>query len=138
MATITGLSIGDVTQRAGLSVHILRSYEREGLLPQAIPRDANDRRGYDENHIGWIDFCTKLGRACRFHGFTATSTWSDPVRATRPNGSRCCANIKPRVDAQLAALTASHTAITYKVGVYEERLAEGTASRLWSTESTEE
>jgi len=37
-----------------------------------------------------------------------------------------------RVRAQMGDLTESLDLISYKVGIYEERLAEGTADQLWS------
>ncbi|WP_369183010.1 MerR family DNA-binding transcriptional regulator [Streptomyces sp. Y1] len=45
------LSIGEVAQRSGLSVHALRFYEREGLFANPVRRLANGRRVYHEEHL---------------------------------------------------------------------------------------
>jgi len=52
------LSIGEVAQRTGLSVHALRFYEREGLLASPIERTADGRRAYREQDLEWLDLCS--------------------------------------------------------------------------------
>jgi len=46
MVTEEWLSIGEVAERTGLSVHALRFYEREGLLVGPVRRTAGGRRRY--------------------------------------------------------------------------------------------
>lgn len=53
------LSIGQVAGRTGLSVHTLRFYENEGLLPD-VRRDAGGRRVYGEDDLEWIAMCVNL------------------------------------------------------------------------------
>jgi DNA-binding transcriptional MerR regulator len=55
-----GLSIGQVSERTGLSVHALRFYEREGLLPEEIRRDPGGRRVYSDGDLEWLDMCIML------------------------------------------------------------------------------
>ena len=55
-----GLSIGQVSERTGLSVHALRFYEREGLLAEPIRRDPGGRRVYSEGDLEWLDMCIML------------------------------------------------------------------------------
>lgn len=40
------LSIGEVAQRTGMSVHALRYYERNGLLAVDVPRTGSGHRRY--------------------------------------------------------------------------------------------
>jgi hypothetical protein len=42
------LSIGQVAEHTGLSVHALRFYEREGLLVTPVQRGSDGHRAYSE------------------------------------------------------------------------------------------
>ena len=53
------LRIGDVARRTGRSVHTIRWYESQGLIPGVV-RDRSGRRTYSEYHIGWLDFMERL------------------------------------------------------------------------------
>lgn len=54
------LSIGQVAQRTGLSVHTLRLYERQGLLASDVQRDTSRRRVYAEGDVEWLVNCVKF------------------------------------------------------------------------------
>lgn len=54
------LSIGQVAERTGLSVHALRFYEREGLLIGPIQRTAGGSRVYTEDDVSWLRLCIVL------------------------------------------------------------------------------
>jgi DNA-binding transcriptional MerR regulator len=49
-----GLTIQQVAQRTGLSIHTLRYYEQLGLL-FSVHRLPNGHRRYDESDLRWID-----------------------------------------------------------------------------------
>lgn len=53
------LTIGEVGEATGLSVHTLRYYERVGLI-HSIGRAGNTHRRYSKDDIGWIEFLKKL------------------------------------------------------------------------------
>ena len=53
------LHIGDVASRTGRSVHTIRWYERQGLIP-GVCRDAGGRRLYSDYHVGWLDLMERL------------------------------------------------------------------------------
>src|SRR5260370_38964298 len=53
------LHIGEVATRTGRSVHAIRWYEAQGLVP-GVERDGGGRRGYTEHHVGWLDFMDRL------------------------------------------------------------------------------
>ncbi|MDJ0756431.1 MAG: MerR family transcriptional regulator [Ardenticatenaceae bacterium] len=57
--TISRFSIQETAELTGLSVHTLRYYEKIGLVPH-IARDANKRRLYDEQDIGWLRFLRRM------------------------------------------------------------------------------
>lgn len=60
-------TIGETSERVGLSSYTLRFYEKEGLIPN-IKRNKSGIRIYDENDIFWID----LVRCLRDTGMTLT------------------------------------------------------------------
>ena len=55
------LLIGDIAEATGRSIHTLRWYERQGLLP-GVYRDRGNRRIYRPAHIGWLRFLARLKR----------------------------------------------------------------------------
>jgi DNA-binding transcriptional MerR regulator len=48
------LRIGELAARTGRSVHAIRWYEAQGLVP-GVARDESGRRVYGELHVGWLD-----------------------------------------------------------------------------------
>jgi len=57
--------IGRLARETGRSVHTIRWYEQQGLMP-GVTRDAGGRRVYTDQHIGWLLFLDRL----RFAGMT--------------------------------------------------------------------
>ncbi|OAF13105.1 MerR family transcriptional regulator [Bradyrhizobium centrolobii] len=53
------LRIGDVASRTGRSIHTIRWYEAQGLIP-GVTRDRGGRRIYSEHHVGWLDLMERL------------------------------------------------------------------------------
>jgi DNA-binding transcriptional MerR regulator len=51
--------IGELATRTGRSIHALRWYEAQGLMPGVI-RDSGGRRVYSELHLGWIDLIHRI------------------------------------------------------------------------------
>lgn len=56
---MSALTIQQVAQQTGLSVHTLRYYERNGLL-EPIDRASSGHRRYSEEDIARIEFLTRL------------------------------------------------------------------------------
>jgi DNA-binding transcriptional MerR regulator len=52
------LTIGDAATQAGISIHTLHYYEREGLLQ--VARGSNGHRRYSINDLEWIGILTCL------------------------------------------------------------------------------
>ena len=59
MSAPDGLRIGELAARTGRSVHSLRWYEAQGLIP-GVARDAGGRRVYSEQHVDWLDLMERL------------------------------------------------------------------------------
>jgi DNA-binding transcriptional MerR regulator len=53
------LRIGEVARRTGRSIHAIRWYETQGLIPGVV-RDRGGRRVYSEHHVGWLDLMDRL------------------------------------------------------------------------------
>ncbi|NEC67901.1 MerR family transcriptional regulator [Streptomyces sp. SID9727] len=133
MTTITDtLSIGEVSDRTGLSVHALRFYEREGLLVGPVDRTSGGRRRYSALDVDWLLICVKLRESGmplaelkRFAGLVREGPGNEAERLHLLDTHR------RRVDAQIAALEECRSVITWKVGVYADHLARGEANGLW-------
>ncbi len=55
----THLLIGRLAERTGRSIHAIRWYEAQGLVP-GVARDAGGRRIYTEGHVGWLQLMERL------------------------------------------------------------------------------
>ena len=129
----TSLSIGQVAERTGLSVHALRFYEREGLLTDPVRRDAGGRRVYGEHDIEWLGVCVKL----RASGMPlpAIRRYVELVREGVGNEQQRLAIMREHRDqviAQIAQLTDCLNLISYKIEFYEECLGPFAGNRTQS------
>ncbi|WP_411342475.1 MerR family transcriptional regulator [Paenibacillus sp. WLX1005] len=118
------LSIGQVSERSGLSVHSLRFYEREGLLlTTRINRDKGGRRRYSEADVKWLAICTRL----RSSGMPIAEIrrFAELVRSGSGNEYERLAILKEhqqRVVRQVEELNECLDVITSKADVYESYL----------------
>jgi len=131
-AAAQSLSIGEVAERTGLSVHALRFYEREGLLVGPVQRTSGGRRRYTSFDVDWLLICAKL----RESGMPLADLkhFAELVRHGQGNEAerlRLLDSHRQRVDAQIQALEECRSVIAWKVGVYAEHLARGEAGGLW-------
>ncbi|MFF5171211.1 MerR family transcriptional regulator [Micromonospora sp. NPDC000089] len=120
---VRGLSIGEVAERTGLSVHTLRFYEREGLLANAVQRDPGGRRVYSEDDVGWLTVCVIL----RGSGMPlpVIRHYTELVRAgggTEAERLILLREHRERVLGQMDQLRKCLDLINFKVGVYEDAL----------------
>ncbi|MFE5912429.1 MerR family transcriptional regulator [Streptomyces wedmorensis] len=126
------LSIGEVSERTGLSVHALRFYEREGLLIGPVHRTPGGRRQYTSSNVDWLQICVKL----RESGMPLSDLkrFTELVRQGPGNEAerlRLLDDHRQRVEAQIQALEECRSVIAWKVDVYAEHLARGEAGGLW-------
>ena len=129
-----GLSIGQVAERTGLSVHALRFYEREGILAEPVRRESSGRRIYTEDDVNWLDMCIRF----RSSGMPLETIrrYTDLVRQGPGNEADRLALLQSHqrhVESQLADLTACLAVITHKVEIYSQAVAEGNANCVWVT-----
>jgi DNA-binding transcriptional MerR regulator len=124
----TALSIGQVSERTGLSVHALRFYEREGILANQVHRAPGGRRVYSTDDVDWLNLCIIL----RASGMPLATIreYTDLVRQGDGNEKERLALLRRHRDdvlAQIARLHESLDVITYKVGIYEDILDQVTS-----------
>lgn len=122
---IQGLSIGQVAERFGLSVHALRFYEREGILAEPIRRDPGGRRVYSEDDLEWLEMCLML-RATGMP-LQAIRSYTELVKQGDGNEQQRVALLRQHeqvVSDQIAQLNQCLDMIRYKLGCYGEILGQ--------------
>lgn len=132
--TTLELSIGQVAERTGLSVHTLRLYEREGLFASDVRRGTNGRRIYSEWDVEWLSNCIKF----RASGMPLATIrhFAELVRHGPGNEDERLALLRQhrqQIIDRIAELTDCLDLIAHKVRIYEKHVSQGTASVLWST-----
>ncbi|WP_326609013.1 MerR family transcriptional regulator [Streptomyces scopuliridis] len=125
----TSLSIGQVAERTGLSVHALRFYEREGLFVNPVRRGPGGRRVYSQDDVDWLTVCIIL----RASGMPlpALSRYADLVREGAGNEEERLTLMREHqahVTTQIGRLTESLDLIRFKVGVYEDLVDQDSAA----------
>ncbi|MCC8938104.1 MerR family transcriptional regulator [Bradyrhizobium sp. Arg68] len=120
------LYIGDIARRTGRSVHTIRWYEAQGLMPGVI-RDRGRRRVYSDYHIGWLELMERLrltGMSIRqLREYTAlVKQGSTTLRKRRA----LLAEHQRRVKAMIAKWTEALALVDAKIEFYDEWVAGGT------------
>lgn len=129
MAEVTaGLSIGQVAERTGLSVHALRFYEHEGLFVNPVRRGPGGRRVYSQDDVDWLTVCIVL----RASGMPlpALRRYTDLVREGAGNEEERLALLREHqalVTTRMGRLTECLDLIRFKVGLYEDLLEQASA-----------
>jgi DNA-binding transcriptional MerR regulator len=130
------LTIGQVAQQTGLSVHALRFYEREGLLAQPLRRGRNGHRLYSEHDVAWLNLCARFRAAGM--PLSMIRRYADLVRQGPGNEADRLALLRDHQDqltSHIHALTDCLDAITHKVKVYQDQLGRISTSPDWTTPS---
>ncbi|MFI7444615.1 MerR family transcriptional regulator [Nonomuraea indica] len=121
-----GLSIGQVAERTGLSVHTLRFYEREGLLTRPVRRAAGGRRVYAEQDVEWLRVCVILrASGMPLPAIREYARLSAEGPGNESGRLELLRRHRETVNAQLELLGRSLDLIEFKVRVYEDILDHG-------------
>ena len=115
------LSIGEVAERTGLSVHALRFYEKEGILAHQVHRGPGGRRVYTQQDVDWLRMCIML----RMSGMPVPEIrrYTDLVRQGDGNELQRLGILQEhqeRVRQQMVQLQECMDLITHKVGIYQD------------------
>jgi DNA-binding transcriptional MerR regulator len=116
------LTIGQVAERTGLSVHALRFYEREGLFTMPVNR-IGGRRVYTEDDVDWLAVCLVLRGAGM--PLRDVRRYTELVRAgagTEAERLQLLLEHEARVLAERQDLDRCLELIRHKVGVYQDIL----------------
>lgn len=123
------LSIGQVAERTGLSVHALRFYENEGLFLTPVRRGAGGRRVYSEDDVAWLTVCIILRASDmplpvlrRYAGLVREGTGNEEERLALMREHEA------RVTGRIGRLTESLDLIRFKAAVYEDLVDQGSAA----------
>lgn len=127
------LGIGEVAARTGLSVHVLRKYEREGLLLSTVRRDAAGRRLYDPVDVDWLQNCARLRESGmpladirRYVQLVKGGVGNETSRVDILQQHRA------RLREQRATIDSALTLIDHKISLYEDHLASGATDAPWA------
>jgi DNA-binding transcriptional MerR regulator len=125
------LSIGQVADRTGLSIHTLRFYEREGILVQPVRRAAGGRRVYTEDDIDWLTLCTILrGAGMPLPDIRRYAELVQAGDGNEPERLDLLRRHEQRILDQRQQLDRCLDLIKFKIGVYADILGSaGTRSR---------
>jgi DNA-binding transcriptional MerR regulator len=119
------LHIGEVATRTGRSVHAIRWYEAQGLVP-GVERDGGGRRVYTEHHVGWLEFMDRLRgtgmSVAQMRAYTALVKKGSAALGERRALLRAH---QTRVLENIARWTEALTLIEAKLEFYDEWVAKG-------------
>lgn len=128
-STLAGqeLTIQQVAEETGLSVHTLRYYERIGLI-HPIDRAQNTHRRYTMDDVGWIEFLNKL-RATgmsiqQMQRYAELQRMGDDSLSERVE--MLCA-LQEEAETRMNDLMEHLKVIRYKIGIYQSIVDENTS-----------
>ncbi len=115
---LTRLLIGPFAEKTGHSIHTIRWYEAQGLLP-SVPRDANLRRVYSQRHVSWMELMDRLRMSgmsvAQLRDFTALAQQG---KATLQPTRKVPATHKKVVEQKIAEWQHALTLIEQKIHFY--------------------
>jgi DNA-binding transcriptional MerR regulator len=117
------LRIGELAKRSGRSVHTIRWYEAQQLMPGAA-RDAAGRRLFSEAHVEWLGLIDRLRRS----GMTVRDmrAYARLVRQGKPALADCRRLLqehRARVIARQEELREALALVDRKITLYDQWLA---------------
>jgi DNA-binding transcriptional MerR regulator len=119
------LRIGEMASRTGRSIHAIRWYETQGLIPDVV-RDSGGRRVYSEHHIRWLDLmerlrCTGMS-ITQMREYTTLAKQGDAMLEQR---RALLAGHQVRVRENIIHWTEALALIDAKIEFYDEWMANG-------------
>lgn len=113
-------SIGQVAAKTGLTVHTLRYYEKEGLLP-FVRKSSSGLRMFSDNDLGWLSMIECLKETgMPLKGIKQYIDWFCEGDSTLPQRLEMFKQQEVKVLAQIALFEKYLQKIRYKVNLYEE------------------
>ncbi|MBI5667510.1 MAG: MerR family transcriptional regulator [Chloroflexi bacterium] len=117
------LTIQEVAEATGLSVHTLRYYERIGLI-HSIGRAQNTHRRYSMEDVGWIEFLMKLrATGMPIQQMLVYAELQRQGDETLPERLEMLRELRRNVEARIDELQQHLKVIRYKIELYGEQVA---------------
>jgi DNA-binding transcriptional MerR regulator len=124
------IRIGELSTRTGRSIHAIRWYETQGLIPGVI-RDRGGRRVYSELHLSWLDLMDRLRRTgmsiAQMRQYTALVKQGSKTLRQR---QKLLSQHRIRVEQTIAEWTQALKLIDSKIDFYGEWLTTGQRPKL--------
>ena len=118
-------SIGQVAAKTGLTVHTLRYYEKEGLLP-FVRKSSSGLRMFSDNDLAWLSIIECLKETgMPLKGIKQYIDWFREGDATLPQRLEMFKQQQVKVLAQIEQFQKYLQKIDYKVKLYEEAVKQG-------------
>ena len=119
------LRIGELSRRSGRSVHTIRWYEQQKLVP-GVRRDDAGRRVYREQHVTWLELLDRLRKSGmsikQMRDYATLVKRGDSTLAQRRD---MMIEHRSRIDAQMAELAASRDVVDSKIAFYGQWMRTG-------------
>lgn len=117
--------IGELSRRSGRSVHTIRWYETQGLMP-GVTRDAGRRRIYSPDHVAWLELVDRL----RLTGMTVAEIRAyarivQEGRSARPRLREILASHAAKTRERIAQQQEALNFIARKIRFYDDWIASG-------------
>lgn len=124
-APVATLRIGELARRSGHSVHAIRWYEAQGLMP-GVQRDTAGRRLYVPQHVGWMAVVDRLRRTgMSIAQLRRYATLVRQGRSALADRRALLAAHRETVVARIAEWQAALVLIDEKIGFYGDWIAQG-------------
>jgi len=134
----TPFHIGELASRTGRTVHAIRWYETQGLVP-GVARDDGGRRLYGEMHVGWLDLMERLRRTgmsiAEMREYTALAMQGKVTLRERRD---MLAAHRERVNATIAQWKRALSLVDRKIDFYDAWMASGHRPPLIAAEAPAE
>jgi DNA-binding transcriptional MerR regulator len=126
--------IGELAARTGRSIHAIRWYEAQGLIP-GVMRDRGGRRVYSDLHFSWLDLMDRLRRTgmsiAQMRQYTALVKQGNKTLRQR---QRLLSQHRARVEQTIAEWNRALKLIDSKIDFYGEWLTTGKRPKLPAVE----
>lgn len=122
-------SIGKVAAKTGLTVHTLRYYEKEGLLP-FVRKSSSGLRMFSDNDLSWLSLIECLKETgMSLKGIKQYIDWFREGDSTLPQRLEMFKQQQLKVLAQIEQFQKYLQKIDYKVRLYEEAVKLGSLDK---------
>lgn len=117
-------TIAQTAAKTGISVHTLRYYDKEGLLPY-VKRDENKNRKFSEEDFEWLSFIL-----CLKNTGMSIKEINDYIKLCEEGDSTLQQRLlvfrqqKEAINQRIAELEEYKKTIDYKIGFYEKEIKE--------------